>query len=485
MNFHSKTAKAIFCSIATIIAGNVYSDVVRQPLNVGAALEYGQVFNSRNLTTPDLVIPNDKYTLKRTIGWVVQSATIDERLDLVAGLGGMFLYLYPDEGYAYQHSPLSAVALAQASSAYTFGDLSNPTAKLTAGFFPYKYNTDSKNIGEYLFRSTPYPSTTTNSSWDLVNSAAGGSSKTKIWGTTLNAKFLNGKWNNDLLLTVSDFYPLYDFSPAYVTSFQLTSMLQIGGGVNFYHLIQDNPKINQKKINSNAYFNYQGKDYYAFSEYYFLSASNQTGADSLASLATKKLVDSLVSVAQPESIKVALNYYTVSGTLMMARFSVDFKPVFGENVDFKIYGEASVLGVKNYPVFFEKIMNRVPMMLGVNIPTFKILDCLNVEMEYWNNPYINSYFNVSSQSLLGAIPDYKHEAGALNLDPTKNYTSDDFAWSVTAQKSVGKNITLIGKVARDHLTLLNFGQGYGTDLQHDIFPNMKGWYYVFHVQAAI
>ena len=478
----------ILATLATVstlaaLATDGRADVVRQPLNVGAALEYGQIFHSGNLVSGQF--PIDKYTMKRTIGWVVQSATIDERMDLVAGLGGMFLYLYPDEGYAYQHSAISAVSVVQASSSYIFGDLKEPDAKLTVGFFPFKYNPDAKNIGEYLFRSTPYPSTTTNGSWDLVYSAGGNSSKAKVWGANLNKNLFDGKWKNDLLVSVSDYYPLYDFSPAYVTSFQATSMLQLGAGVNFYHLIKDDPKINTRKKFTNGYFNFQGKDYYAFSDYYKQAASLQHGADSLASVAAAALVDSIVPADGGPSL-IPLNYYTVSGTLMMARFSLDFKPILGENVDLKLYGEASVLGLKNYPVFYEKMMDRVPLMLGLNVPTFGLLDVFGVEMEYWKSHYINSYFNVSSQSALGAIPDYGHEASkALNFDPTKDYTRDDFAWAITAQKSIGKNFTVIGKVARDHLTQLNAGQGFGTDLQHDILPDSKGWYYVFHVQAAI
>ncbi len=76
-------------------------------------------------------------------------------------------------------------------------------------------------------------------------------------------------------------------------------------------------------------------------------------------------------------------------------------------------------------------------------------------------------------------------ASGLNVDPTKDYTRDDFAWALTAQKSLGKNFLLIAKAAHDHLTQLNAGQGFGTDLQHDILPDSKGWYFVLHAQTSI
>jgi hypothetical protein len=507
--------------LATLLASaglaSVSADVIRHPLTTGMAIEYGQIYNSGNLVSGQY--PIEKTTAKRTIGWIVESATIDERMEIVAGIGGMFLYLYPDEGYAYQHSPLSAVSLAQASGSYKWGNLESPSTVLSFGYLPYQYNPDAKNIGEYLFRSTPYPSTTSNSSWDLVYSAGPGSSKSKIWGSVLNLNFLDGKWKNDLVLSVSDVYPLYDFSPALVSTLQVGSMLQLGAGVNFYHLIQDDPKINTRKTVTNAYFNYQGKDYYAFSDYYksvavlynqrasddsalavsdaankdaHLASADANAAHAAPFIATAQLVDSLVARKDPDGNSlpdlVPVDYYTVNGTMLAARFSLDFKPLFGENVDFKVYGEAAMLGVKNYPVFYTDPMERMPVMLGVNLPTFGFLDLFSVEAEYWKNHFINSYYNVVSQNPLGAIPDYPHMASAklgLGVDPTLNYTKDDLAWAITAQKSIGKNFTIIGKAARDHLTLLNAGQGFGTDLQHDILPDNKGWYWVLHFQVAI
>lgn len=507
--------------LATLLAGagmaSVSADVVRNPLNTGMAIEYGQIYNSGNLVSGQY--PIEKTTAKRTIGWLVASATLDERMDVVAGLGGMFLYLYPDEGYAYQHSPLSAVSLAQASASYKWGDLKAPSAILNFGLLPYQYNPDAKNIGEYLFRSTPYPSTISNSSWDLVYSAGPNSSKSKLWGSVLSLNFLDGKWKNDLILSVSDVYPLYDFSPAFVSTLQVGSMLQLGAGVNFYHLVQDEPRINTRKTVTNAYFNYQGTDYYAFSDYYkvagevyaeraandsalaasdaanaaaHLASADANAAKAAPFVATARLVDSLVARkdadgnALPDLVPV--KYYTVNGTLLAARFSLDFKPLLGEKVDLKLYGEAAMLGVKNYPVFYKNPLERMPVMLGVNIPTFGLLDVFSVEAEYWKNHYINSYYNVISQNPLGAIPDYPHMASAklgLGVDPTLDYSKDDLCWAITAQKSIGKGFTVIGKAARDHLTLLNAGQGFGTDLQHDILPDNKGWYWVLHLQVAI
>ncbi|MDZ7262100.1 MAG: hypothetical protein ONB05_08355 [candidate division KSB1 bacterium] len=68
-------------------------------------------------------------------------------------------------------------------------------------------------------------------------------------------------------------------------------------------------------------------------------------------------------------------YYTFGGTKVMARIAFDPKPLLPWNFfgrrDVRIYGEMAVLGIKNYPRYYEKITERMPVMLGFNIPAFK------------------------------------------------------------------------------------------------------------------
>jgi len=46
--------------------------------------------------------------------------------------------------------------LTEATFMYSLGDLSRPLLKVTVGYFPIKYNMNSRNLGEYLFRSGTY-----------------------------------------------------------------------------------------------------------------------------------------------------------------------------------------------------------------------------------------------------------------------------------------------------------------------------------------
>jgi hypothetical protein len=464
--------------------GSVKSDIVRKPLNSGVAFEYGQIFNSVDFfSTPEKV---DEFTMHKTIGWFTQSATVDEKFDVTVGVGAMFFYFYPHEGYVYSRVPLSAVSLTQASGTYTFGDVENPKAKLSFGLLPYKYNDNAKNLGEYLFRSTPYPSTTMNGSWEVVNS-----SYAKLWGLMLEKSIFDGKWKNDLLLTMSMGWPLYDLSPAYVTNFKVNSFFEIGAGVNFFHLIPNRSSITTPKNKGqfDAYFNYNGKDYYA-NEFYYKKISDfytepTLGNDPVKAqefLATSKLVDSL----NKAPIKPKYSYYTVQGPELMIHFACNFSSILGESLDFKVYGEAALLGVVNYPVFYENRMNRMPIMLGLNIPTMGLLNELGVEFEYWNNPHINSYANeiVSGWDVDAPIPDYKSELGVLHSDPSKPNTNDDLSWSIYAKKEIGKSFTGYIQIAKDHIRPIYLSD-VATPLNSDIFFDKKGWYYAARIQMGI
>jgi hypothetical protein len=58
--------------------------------------------------------------------------------------------------------------------------------------------------------------------------------------------------------------------------------------------------------------------------------------------------------------------------------------------DFALYGEAAQLGLKNYPIFYTRLSERRPVMLGASIPTFGLLKNLSVEVEHLANPTVES-----------------------------------------------------------------------------------------------
>ena len=88
------------------------------------------------------------------------------------------------------------------------------------------------------------------------------------------------------------------------------------------------------------------------------------------------------------------------------------------------------------------------MMFGFNFPTFKKLDFLTLEMEYWNNPHINSDFIPAFQRALrpkgsdgqgGEIPEMADNYYDKRATPGAivDHHEDDVKWTITAQKSFG------------------------------------------------
>src|SRR6185436_11377689 len=88
--------------------------------------------------------------------------------------------------------------------------------------------------------------------------------------------------------------------------------------------------------------------------------------------------------------------YTHRGIKVMGMASIDFKRLlglespFGEK-DLRLYGEAALIGVKNYGTIYAKRGERVPFMVGFNLPTFGFLDFLSIEYERYPARYKADY----------------------------------------------------------------------------------------------
>ena len=134
------------------------------------------------------------------------------------------------------------------------------------------------------------------------------------------------------------------------------------------------------------------------------------------------------------SLPDSTGYYTLAGTKLMARASFDFKPLFksfadqflGPN-DLRIYSEAAILGLKNYPVYYDDLSKRIPIMVGFNVPTFKVFDVLALEVENYNWNYSNGYQNpvwygiaVSGQALQAAYTEDDYNKDNLKLPCMQN-----------------------------------------------------------------
>ena len=463
------------------------ADVVRNPVNVGISLEEFQLFEPTNTLNQDA-----EYSLPllmvRPTGWIFGSAAVNDRVDLVFGLGATLFSIPADSGQhatGYQNEVYPAVAMVQASGSYTWGNLKNPALKLAFGQMPYKYNPDSREFGEYLLRSTPYPNSVLNSPFDLVNA-----SQANILGMVLSKNFMEGKWKNDIMFTsTNNFFPLGDISLAYMTRYRINPVFELSAGVNFYRMIPIQPKLSTYKTGMNAYFTYDvdGNKYSTNSSVY-KKDSLMTALDSLIVIKADSVAAFIDNGSAASALPTGVSdvkYYSMKGQMLMARFSVDLKPVLGENVDLKFYGEWAMLGVQNQPVFYEKPADRMPVMLGLNIPTGGFLDFLNVEAEYWKNPYLNSNYMAAYNGL--ATPNLLTTAyGNVGLKSiNEDVKVDDIKWSISATKSFRKSFSITTKFARDHMQVMQFHSNSFDKSYGDVMSGKKSWYYVLRAQVAI
>jgi hypothetical protein len=302
------------------------------------------------------------------------------------------------------------LAIPNAEGIFTFGDKDNPYLTIGGGRFEYKYNPEAQNLGEYLFRTGTYPAYI-RTSFDLPLA--------RINGVMASLNLFDFLRQDLLLTTLTDIQPFTDISLTYLVDASIAGRtLSLGAGVQFASLISTMPEqTSQHQYSINGY----------------LKAPGDTG------------------------------YYTFRGTKLLGRAMFDPKrlfdaPFFGKE-DCKLYVEAALLGVENYPasnvldsfnfsntVGYDHYWQKIPVMMGFDIPTFKILNVLALEAEWYGGRYPDSYKNVTIEDI--AVPD-KPPSG-YTLD---SYKHDDWKWSIYAEKTFYNKFSVIFQAARDHLRL--------------------------------
>jgi len=170
--------------------------------------------------------------------------------------------------------------------------------------------------------------------------------------------------------------------------------------------------------------------------------------------------------------------YTFKGTKAAARITLDPKVFIGSGIlgenDLKLYAEVAVLGIKNYPGWYNNRKERIPIMIGFNLPAFKILDVFAAEIEYYPMPYQNSFqFMWKSNS---PVPYFNTYAGIDYYSDWSRKTDDDWKWSLYASKKI-KNLRISGQIASDHTSRASYMPA-GKKVYTEICPRTKDWYYV-------
>lgn len=444
------------------------SGIRRKKLAMATQLDYGQIVSGRGIQ-PQAGDVGEQF-LQRTGVWLTQEAEVQGRLQIKIGVGGMFWYSLPEAkaGEEGAHKLLTKFGpgISQAQATYLFGDPARPYAKLQMGLFPYKYNGDAKNLGEYLLRSGTYPGVLRTGGWNFISSAA-----YMLQGLRLHLPAWDGKLQSDFLLPMErDLPPMHDLSPTYVATLAPIKGVEVGGGICWNHGIPVQPSKTSPRDAKGDLLNKNPGNAY------FVKVIN-------ADTATNRDVPYVF-------LRDTTRFYTFQGIKLMGRFSFDPKAWLGSGPfaaqDLKVYGEAALLGWKNYPVLYEKRSERIPVMLGFNLPAFGWLSALAVEVEHYGSRFPDNFFQVYNNRL--PIPhwseDWPSKDTVVNYAPdAAEIRGDDWKWSIYARKQLIGGIGLYAQAASDHMR----------PYEYNVFPfwapvtnrNGKDWYYLCRIELGI
>jgi hypothetical protein len=415
------------------LAAAVYpqdAKVAYKPLGVSLSHEFGSIVNG--IAEAETL---SGAWIQRTGAWLNFEATMEERLTLRASLGGMFWYSLPEyEKVVDAQTRYFSPNLSTAHGVYAFGDVSDPAMEMTVGFFPYKYNSEVKNLGEYLFRAGAYPGYISTGGLVITKTA-----RASLVGVKFTAKAPAALTHDIIINSSAELFPLYDFSFSYLAGYKTAGgILDIGAGLQLDHYLPIKPSKTSPKNPLNGYITINGKEYVGSPSYYFSTGDSASGT----------LVQGVMNDSVPDDFKDHISFKAVK---LMTRGTFDPKPWFNADIfgkdDLKLYFEAAVLGIQDHPVYYEKIADRVPIMLGFNVPAFKMLDVLSVEVERFTSPYVNSYELVKTENL--PVP-------YVGSKSVKDPKEDDLKWTVYAEKQVVHGFSLIGQVAKDHLRAIQY-----------------------------
>ncbi len=437
-------------------------------LKVKGYLDFGHLVNGRNIEASGNQ-SIDMLALNRGNVTLSQSVRLGDDFEVDAGLTGLIWWPFSDRTTQPNTRVMRVkpmVPLARAK--WKFGDGQGNHGHIQVGTFPYKYNPDAKNLGEYLYRSGTYPGFLfTTEGWLFMNRAG-----QYAHGLQGNFTHLNGMLSHNFSLFMEMvYYPIGDFSPGYDFSFK-TKFIELGGGIVLNHFLPIRPSLLEPNEESNIYVTLpQGLDPVDANHVYYGPKDRAPNVD--------------------DSLLIEIERWTHKGIKLMGRVNVNLNSLLPEGSsspeDLKIFLEAAVLGWKDYPLYYEKRAERIPVMFGVNLPSFKLLDVLSVQLEYYGSAFNDFYlFNGESDPRWnytnGELSTYLDSSRAGTLENWKKDAAiheDDIKWSIYAKKSFNKVFTLYTQVASDHFRLVNEAL---TTSSAPLTSTPKEWYYLLRLE---
>ena len=426
------------------------AELVRNPTQVGGSFDVGQIVDGTLYQGSSYYGPVEKQVITRTGVYLTESGVYNDRLTIQLTIGGLFWFALPETESFQTRRIQFGPGVGQAQGVYVFGeDTKKPVASLQFGLFPYKYS-EAVNLGEYLYRSGTYPGTLVSGGWSYINAAG-----YLAQGVRINVPLLDCKLSNDITLFMErDLEPANDLSPGYVASYKPVPFFEVGAGVVWAHALSLNSKRLSRHDDANKY-------------------SKSTGRPALGS-------DTALVNPCRDGVQSDCGYWTFKGFKTMARASIDAGMLLGVDAikagDLKLYVETALLGVEDQPYYYEKKSERMPVMVGVNLPTFGMLDRLAFEAEYQKTAFPNNNSSVLSKQIPIPVGDNQ----AFNYDPNK--ATAHVKWTAYFRRQVSAGVSLYGQAASDHLRHFDFTATPGA------VPTTRSasdWYYVLRLEFGI
>lgn len=429
------------------------SDVVIKQTAYGE-IETGQIMQGYYYrATVGIAEPIAHVWQQRAYGYLGLNALVKKRLNLNFTAEGLTAFSTPQNAtWPQTTQPRQFFNIKWVYASYPFGKIESPFLTLQAGLFPYKYNPDSRNLGEYLFRSNAYP---------LVIYSVFDYPQADIFGLRLNLHLSDLLLKNDELKNDLIFHsellgmPVQDWSLSDVISYTMP-WVTVGVGASLCR-----------------YFSvYQGLYPSATTDGYFYP-DNLPEADK----SNFWIHDTL-----PFTDSAFFDWKSIK---LMGRASFDLKKfipsdMFGKE-DLKFYVETDLIGLKNYPLFYEHRKDRMLSMIGFNIPAFKYIDVVNLEFEYCPNNSAFSdgaFYGYSTLGLANVIP-----LDSFTTQGDYNVKRSPWRWSLYLKKSViGDHISFIAQVGRDHkkIDFYYFDMAYMSFIES--LQTKKDWWWTFKTE---
>jgi hypothetical protein len=435
---------------AAIFAASAQADLVRNPPKLGTSIDLGQIVAGEIWKEATPMGRADGQVITRTGVFFTESAIYNDRLTIRLTIGGLFWFALPEESGAETRRVLFGPGVGEAQGSYAFGaDPLDPVATLQFGLFPHKYS-DAVNLGEYLYRSGAYPGYLVTGGWSYMNS-----SSYLAQGLRLTVPMLDGMLRHEFTMYMErDFEPAHDISPGYMITAKPTGFLELGAGAVWAHGLPLNrdKELTPKRL-ENSYSKSTGR------------ASNQ---------------DTAAVNPCRDGVTADCGYYTFKGVKLMGRASADLGTLLNVEAippgDFKLYTEVALLGVKDYPHFYDDKAERMPVLAGVNVPTFGVLDRLAFEGEYRRTRFPNTI----GAALADQMPLPVGTTESPYLYPEKQTY---WKWTAYAKREIIPGVTVYAQAANDHLR--HFATLFALPAHRPSTERNEDWYYVARLEFGI